>query len=304
MGRAPSPINLTSDLFAARNSDDAIYGVVDRNQSKPIRRRGKKLIAFGWYGGKFSHLDWLLPLLAQCHHYCEPFGGSAAVLLNRDPSPVETYNDIDGEVVNFFKILREQRDSLISAINLTPFSREEFFLACQNLTPDVSNLERARRFFIRARQVRTGLAQTASLGRWANCKNTTRSGMSGVVSRWLGSVERLPEIAERLLRVQIENRPWEELIRLYDDSKTMFYCDPPYAHSTRGDAKAYGFEMTDEDHERFGGLLNRIKGRAAVSGYRCKLYDRLFKGWTRIDAPEKFCHSIKKTRQESLWVNY
>ena len=69
-------------------------------------RRTPRLIAFGWYGGKFSHLGWLLPLLPPAHHYCEPFGGSAAVLLNRNPSPVETYNDMDGEVVNFFRVLR------------------------------------------------------------------------------------------------------------------------------------------------------------------------------------------------------
>lgn len=91
-------------------------------------RRGRR-IAFGWYGGKFNHLDWLLPLLPSCHHYCEPFAGSAAVLLNREPSPVETYNDIDGEVVNFFRVLRDRTDELIKAIALTPFSREEFYLA-------------------------------------------------------------------------------------------------------------------------------------------------------------------------------
>ena len=83
----------------------------------------RKLIAFGWYGGKFNHLDWLLPLLPDCHHYCEPFGGSAAVLLNRAPSLVETYNDLDGEVVTFFRVLRNQKDELIEAIGLTPFSR-------------------------------------------------------------------------------------------------------------------------------------------------------------------------------------
>jgi DNA adenine methylase len=166
-GRKPSPILL--------------------NGSKRIRRCAKR-IAFGWYGGKFSHLEWLLPLLPKCQHYCEPFAGSAAVLLNRQPSPVETYNDIDGEVVNFFRVLRDQKDKLVEAIGLTPFSREEFFRALQANGDTWSDLERARRFFIRARQVRTGLAQTASLGRWANCKNTSRAGMSGVVSRWLGNM--------------------------------------------------------------------------------------------------------------------
>lgn len=72
--------------------------------------RGRRLIAFGWYGGKYSHLHWLLPLLPHAHHYCEPFGGSAAVLLNRPPSPVETYNDLDGEVLNSFRVLRDQTD--------------------------------------------------------------------------------------------------------------------------------------------------------------------------------------------------
>ena len=125
----------------------------------------KKLIAFGWYGGKFSHLDWLLPLLPRTPYYCEPFAGSAAVLLNREPSTVETYNDLDGEVAAFFRVLREQSEALTKAIALTPFSREEFALACK-LDPEIPPLERARRFYVRARQVRTGLAQTASLGRW------------------------------------------------------------------------------------------------------------------------------------------
>ncbi len=162
--------------------------------------RRKKLILFGWYGGKFSHLDWLLPLLPKCHHYCEPFAGSAAVLLNRPPSPIETYNDLDGEAVNFFRVLRDKGEEIERAIALTPFSREEFAIAC-SLDPANDEVERARRFYIRARQVRTGLAQTATVGRWANCKNTSRAGMSGVVSRWLGGVDQLDSICGRLVTV-------------------------------------------------------------------------------------------------------
>jgi DNA adenine methylase len=269
-----------------------------------IYRRNKKLIAFGWYGGKFSHLDWLLPLLLDCHHYCEPFGGSAAVLINRKPSPVETFNDIDGEVTNFFRVLRNQTDKLIKAVALTPFSREEFFWAVSKNGHHLSNLERARRFYIRARQSRTGLAQMASLGRWANCKNTSRAGMSGVVSRWLGSVEGLPEIAERLIRVQIENRPALDLIKLYDSVETFFYCDPPYPHQARGDANAYSFEMKDEEHKQLADALNGIKGKAAISSYRCELMDDLYKAWRRVEAPAKRCHSVKQLRVEALWMNY
>jgi DNA adenine methylase len=269
-----------------------------------VVRKHKKKIAFGWYGGKFSHLDWLLPLLPEAHHYCEPFAGSAAVLLNRQPSPVETYNDIDGEVVNFFRVLRTSREALVEAIGLTPFSREEFYLSLHTNGTELSDLERARRFFVRARQTRTGLAQTASLGRWANCKQTSRSGMSGVVSRWLGSVEALPEIAERLLRVQIENRPALDVMNLYDDPRTLFYCDPPYLHSTRGDSKAYGYEMGEVEHYELAEILRRVRGKVALSGYRNNLMDDLFKGWRRFDAPQKHCHSIKQVRQESLWMNY
>ena len=272
------------------------------NAKAPFARR--KRIAFGWYGGKFSHLDWLLPLLPKCHHYCEPFGGSAAVLLNREPAPVETYNDIDGELVNFFRVLREDPDNLVRSIGLTPFSREELCLALTPPKRRLSNLERARRFFVRARQARTGLAQTATLGRWANCKNTSRAGMAGVVSRWLGSVEGLPSIAERLLRVQIENRPAEDVVKLYDGAETLFYCDPPYPHESRGDSKAYGFEMTNEEHRRLASLLHCVKGKAAISGYRCGLMDTLYKDWLRFEAREKKCHSVKKTRVETLWTNY
>lgn len=270
------------------------------------RARLRKMIAFGWYGGKYSHLEWLLPLLPECHHYCEPFGGSAAVLLNRDPAPVETYNDLDGDVVNFFRVLREQKDQLIYSIGMTPFSREEFLTAVQtngngkHLPP----LERARRFFVRARQVRTGLAQTASIGRWANCLNTSRAGMSGAVSRWLGSVEGLEYISTRLLRVQIENDKAESIIRRYDSKETLFYCDPPYPHESRGDSKAYGFEMTDNEHISLSKLLNSVKGKVAVSGYDCDLMRNLYKGWhTHKEKPKK-AMSIKEERQEILWTNY
>jgi DNA adenine methylase len=278
---------------------------VPTNPPPVVRSRSaKKRIAFGWYGGKFSHLDWLLPLLPDAHHYCEPFAGSGAVLLNRVPSKVETYNDLDGDVANFFRVLRDDQEALIEALRLTPFSREEFFVAVEGDTADTTPLERARRFFVRARQARTGLAQTASLGRWANCKDTSRAGMSGVVSRWLGGIEGLPAIAERLLRVQIENRPAEDVIRLYDSPGTLFYCDPPYVHASRGDAKAYRHEMDDHAHESLAETLLSCRGKVAISGYRCELMDRLFSDWRRFDADVKNCHSIKKPRAEAVWMNY
>lgn len=270
-----------------------------------------KMIAFGWYGGKYTHLDWLLPLLPYTTHYCEPFGGSAAVLLNRAPAPVETYNDIDGELVNFFCVLRNQKAELLEAIGLTPFAREELRVAVNPTAEPISDLERARRFFVRARQVRTGLAQTASEGRWAHCKLTSRAGMAGAVSRWLGSVEGLAEIAQRLLRVQIENAPALEVIERYDSPETLFYCDPPYVHESRSDTKAYAFEMIDSEHRTLAEKLHRVKGKVALSGYRSKLMDELYCDWTYLESPAKKAHSTntrpdntKQDRVETLWINY
>lgn len=269
------------------------------------------MIAFGWYGGKYSHLDWLLPLLPPTTHYCEPFGGSGAVLINRPPSPVETFNDIDGEIVNFFRVLRDHKDELLEAIGLTPFSREELRTAVSQTSRDISDLERARRFFVRARQVRTGLAQTASEGRWAHCRLTTRAGMAGAVSRWLGSVEGLSEIAQRLLRVQIENAPAIEVIERFDSPDTLLYCDPPYVHSSRSDTNAYAYEMSDDEHRELAQVLRSVKGKVALSGYSCDLMDELYGDWIVVEAPSRAAHSTntnadakKQNRTEMLWVNY
>ncbi len=262
------------------------------------------MIAFGWYGGKYSHLDFILPNLPEDSvHFCDVFGGSAAILLNRKPSQIETYNDIDSELVNFFETLRNQEAKLTKAISLTPFSREELMKACR---PEVglTKLERARRFYVRARQTRTGLAQTSTEGRWAHCVLTSRAGMAGAVSRWLGGIDGLSEIVQRLQRVQIENAPALEVIERYDTENTLFYLDPPYVHDSRNDTRAYGREMTDDEHIDLADMLRAIRGKAVISGYRTPLYDKLFDGWKRIDAPVKLCNSSKSGRQESLWINF
>ncbi len=133
--------------------------------------------------------------------------------------------------------------------------------------------------------------------------------MSGVVSRWLGGGEMLPEIATRLLRVQIENRPAIDVIHLYDlyDAKrTLFYCDPPYVHLTLGDSKAYAHEMSDEQHRELAEVLNRAKGMVALSNYDCDLMRRLYspKHWRKLTAARRTIHSTKAARAEVLWVNF
>jgi DNA adenine methylase len=266
-----------------------------------------KTLPFRWYGGKYSHLDFILPQLPQTHQYVEPFGGSAAVLINREPSPVETYNDIDGDVVNFFEMLRENRDELLEAIALTPFSREELADAVERQhNDDLTDIERARLLFVRAGQTRSGLAQEATPGRWAYCKSTSRREMSGAVSRWHGRLEQLYDVADRLRRVQIENKSAIEVVERHDDEETLFYCDPPYPHGTRGDTNSYGHEMTDDEHRELAAALRDCEGKVAVSGYVSDLYEELFEdhGWQRVDDEEKTMHTTKDTRQESLWLNY
>jgi DNA adenine methylase len=130
--------------------------------------------------------------------------------------------------------------------------------------------------------------------------------MSGVVSRWLGAVKDLPAIVERLLRVQIENRPAIDVIRLYDSPQTLFYCDPPYIHDTRGDSKAYGYEMTDEQHAELADVLNHVQGMVALSNYQCALMDRLYPApkWRKTLSAPRTNHATKGTRIEVLWTNY
>ncbi|MCL0094448.1 DNA adenine methylase [Dehalococcoidales bacterium] len=264
------------------------------------------MLAFRWYGGKFSHLDWLLSLLPRTRHFCEPFGGSAAVLLNREPSPIETYNDIDEDVSNFFRVLRDKPEELLWKLYLTPFSYSEFKRAIElKGRKDLSDVERARLFLVRAGQVRIGLAQEATPGRWAWCKLTSRRGMSGAVSRWSAKIDQvLPLVVERLRRVQIESRPAIEVIKRYDSEDTLFYCDPPYPHDSRGDPHAYGYEMTEKDHEELAEVLHSVKGKVAVSSYHSPLVDRLYKDWNCVEADEKIIHSAKELRREVLWINY
>ena len=108
----------------------------------------------------------------------------------------------------------------------------------------------------------------------------------------------------RLQRVQLESLPALQVIRKYDSAETLFYVDPPYMHSTRGDANGYRYEMTDDEHAELADALKSCKGKVALSGYRNGKMDKMFKQFRRVDLPEKRCHSTKGLRQESVWMNY
>lgn len=264
-----------------------------------------KLLPFSWYGGKYSHLNWLLPLLPDERQYVEPYGGSGAVLLNREPAKVETFNDIDSDITNFFKVLRENKNEFLEKIALTPYSREEYEKAVKNMGNDeLSDMEQARLFFVRAGQVSNGLAQSATPGRWSYAIRMSRRDMSGNISSYYGKLDKLEEIAERLRRVQIENKPALDCIQRYDDEETLFYCDPPYPSSCRGDSNAYNYEMSDEEHRELAEVLKKCEGKVAISSYKCDLIDELYGDWRVEYEKEKKTSVGGAKRKEGLWMNY
>lgn len=266
-----------------------------------------KIKSFPYYGGKLSHLDFLQSHLPYTERYIEPFGGSAAVLLNREPSPVETYNDIDGDMVNFFRVLREQPDELIRQLELTPHSREEFETA-REPKESIDDIERARRFFVRVSQGFNALSSADRTG-WSYNIGDSRRNRSLVISSREGYVSGLDLVADRLSRVQIENRPAVDVIETHDHEDALFYCDPPYtpdARRTTMSERGYGFEMDEEEHRELASVLHQCDGKVAISNYESELLRELYPDWTVIIDEERASVSSSRSTSnaEILIMNY
>jgi DNA adenine methylase len=258
-----------------------------------------KILAFSWYGGKFSHLNWLLPLLPKCDHYVEPFGGSAAVLLNREKSPIETYNDLDGGVVNFFRVLRESPEELIRLISLTPWSREEFALSLKE-EEGLGPIEKARRFYVRIYQGFFSKSSLVKTGSWSHDITDNKK-----TRKRKNKIPTLYQVANRFLEVQIEHRPAISVITMYDTPNTFFYVDPPYLMETRKVKHGYALELTFDEHRELATALNNCKGMVALSGYDHPIMEELYPSdkWLITKEKVKF-HSFRGSRQECLWTNY
>jgi DNA adenine methylase len=274
-----------------------------------MRRRKTEISAFSWYGGKTYHLDWLLPLVNKTQHksYVESFGGSAAVLLNKIPSEIEVYNDIHSDVVNFFKVLRTQGQELIDLLHLTPYSREEFALACES--KEASSLEKARSFFVKARQVRNGLATKATPGRWSYTKKDARQKRALPVNQWLGAIDGLEEIFSRIKDVQIEHLDALDVIARYDTPDSLHYIDPPYLMSSRTGGENYSHEYNEEQHQNLLELLLTLQGKVILSGYINEMYPSILKKWKEHRRIAKLANATlkngeKQLRQEVIWTNY
>jgi DNA adenine methylase len=249
--------------------------------------------ALKYYGGKFRLSEWIIRHFPAHESYVEPFGGGASVLLRKPPSALETYNDADGDVVNFFEALRELPEELLRQIFLTPWARDEFVTCLQGCS---ARIERARRLYFRLWMSRHG-GTTAIPSNWRRNKNK-RSPATDV------RMDLLRSVAERLRRVQIENRDALQLIAEMDAPETLFYVDPPYPAATRTDKKRYAVELnTDEQHRQLADILRQVSGFVVLSGYISELYVELFelRGWKRVD---KLTNANGGTRRvESLWLS-
>ena len=181
----------------------------------------KKLIAFSLYGGKTSKLGWLLPLLPYGKKYIDAFGGSASVLLNRAPSEFEVYNDLDGQMTNFFAQLRSNRDELLGQLALTQHNRREFEKALHYDGDD--SIELARLFYVKIQQGFMSSPNPTSLGDWRRTSREVRRGFNQMVSRWLSSIDGLVPVVERLRTISIENRHAFDVIKFYDSEDAVIY---------------------------------------------------------------------------------
>jgi DNA adenine methylase len=261
---------------------------------------GPTRAALRYYGGKARLAPWIVAHLPPHVCYVEPFGGAASVLLRKPPARCEVYNDLDGDVVGFFRVLRERPDDLLRAITLTPFARAEVDLACAAAPDGLDEVERARRVYVRAWQGRHGLPARGKLG-WRF--ERAAAGSPTAVAQWT-DLERLKAVAARLRSVQLECDDALRVIARFDGPDTVTYADPPYPASTRGvrwATTAYAHELTDADHRRLATVLHALRGMAVVSGYPGPLYRELYGDWPAVARTAR-THG-PRAATEVLWLS-
>jgi DNA adenine methylase len=254
-----------------------------------------------YHGGKWNLADWIISHFPPHRVYVEPYGGAASVLLSKERSYGEVYNDLDGEIVNLFRMVREHPKRLMRMLAWTPFSRNEYRNAFEIVEDPV---EMARRMIIRSfmgfgsnainRAVKSGFRA-----------NSNRSGTTPAHD-WANYPPNVRRIARRLRGVVIENRPAAEIIAQHDSSETLFYLDPPYVHATRaldimhGD-HGYAHEMSNDEHRTLAEQLRGVGGMVVLSGYHGELYDELYEGWERVERGA--LADGASPRIEVLWLN-
>ena len=247
-----------------------------------------------WHGGKWVLAPWIISHFPKHRVYVEPYGGAGSVLMRKGRTYAEVWNDLDGEVVNLFRVLRGDRaDELVRQLRLTPFARDEFQLAHQ---PVEDSVERARRTVIRSFM---GFGSNAVHRPSGFRSNSNKSGTTPAHD-WANYPRALGAVIDRLRGVVIENRDACEVMRAHDSPQTLHYVDPPYMPETRDTGSDYAHEMTTADHERVLGVLKELRGNVVLSGYPSPLYDEALAGWARHE--RKALADGARKRTEVLWV--
>lgn len=263
----------------------------------------KKITAFPYYGGKYKHLRHLLPLLGTPHDvYCEAFCGSAAVALNKTLTRVNVCSDANGELINFFRVLRTRWVDLKHVLSLTPYSAQELINAHTN--HGVDELERARTFLIRACMARGGMLDSDRLKRTGK-----EGGTRADVWRRKWSVG-LDKVVETAIRYEWDNRSYDKTVESYDGEDTLIYLDPPYLRETRKVDGGYAVDNSSQEfHEEVLSVALNAKGKVAISGYPSSLYEEHLADWRRVEWQTKATAGSQKkvgknVRTEVVWMNY
>ncbi|MDR3083098.1 MAG: DNA adenine methylase [Streptomyces sp.] len=252
-----------------------------------------------YFGSKQRIAPWIASLLPNHDHYVEPFCGGLSVLFAKRPAPMETVNDLDGELMTFWRVLRDRPEELIRACMVTPHSRFELEATWE---PTEDDLELARRIWCRLAQGRSGTLRNTG---WRHYIDPAGSavGMPGYLEAY---VNRLASAAERLHGVSLEALPALDLIGKYGKQpRVLLYVDPPYLGTTRGWGNNYRVEMkTELEHRELAAALADCKATVVLSGYHSDLYDELFDGWHRYEQQTMTGNALSaKGRTEVLWSN-
>lgn len=269
-----------------------------------------------YFGGKAgSYGELIASLLPEHRIYVEPFGGMGGVLFHKQPSAIEVYNDIDKRIYTLFKVLRDPGKSkkLQQLLWLTPFGRENLRESSQVLSAgnEKDEIEIARCVLVVLSMSISGSFTKAGFRNGGGKYNTS------LAKLWHGKIKNLSMVTSRIMDLNIECQSAEKIMIRHNEPDTLFYCDPPYVHSTRNLNKArkyvneYSFEMTDLEHELFLIVAKGLKGKILISGYDNLLYNTMLEGWERLDtstfsglAASNTTNLDDGSRTEVLWSNF
>ena len=266
-----------------------------------MRKKAEKMRAVLRYpGSKWNIARKLVELIPEHHSYVEPYFGSGAVLFSKPISDIETVNDLDSNVTNLFRCIQKDSERLARMVMTTPFSREEYDRQFEGIeqTLCIDSFERAAGFLLRCWQGHGFRTNGYKVG-WKN--DVVGRERAYALWNWYRLPEWIIELAERLRKVQIENRPAIEVIQRFDYKEVFMYIDPPYLLDTRR-GKQYMHEMADKDHEELLITILQSRAKIMISGYESEMYNDYLSGWNK----EYFssCAECGRSRQEVIWMNY